>query len=69
MRAGQGEEAEPGTFRRGGGILTHYFTEGEVMGIFCELEPVSIGTQSWTMRIKGKDLLRAEVEAVFKKRR
>jgi len=68
MRAGQGEEAEPGTFRRGGGILTHYFTEGEVMGIFCELEPVSIGTQSWTMRIKGKDLLRAEIEAVFKKR-
>jgi SAM-dependent methyltransferase len=68
MRAGQGEEVEPGTFRRGGGILTHYFTEGEVMGIFCELEPVSIGTQSWTMRIKGKDLLRAEVEAVYKKR-
>ncbi len=27
MRAGQGEEVEPGTFRRGGGILTHYFTE------------------------------------------
>ncbi len=37
------------------------------MGIFCELEPVSIGTQSWTMRVKGKDLLRAEVEAVFTK--
>jgi SAM-dependent methyltransferase len=68
MRAGQGEEVEPGTFRRGGGILTHYFTEEEVMGIFCELEPASIGTQSWTMRINGKDLKRAEVEAVFKKR-
>jgi len=68
MRAGQGEEAEPGTFRRGGGILTHYFTEEEAMGIFCELEPASVGTQSWTMRIKGKDFLRAEIEAVFKKR-
>lgn len=68
MRAGQGEEVEPGTFRRGPGILTHYFTESEVVGIFCELEPASIGTHRWKLRIKGRDLQRSEVEAIFVKR-
>ena len=67
MRAGQGEEVEPGTFRRGSGILTHYFRESEVKELFCELLPASIGTHCWKMRVKGEDLLRAEVEAVFLK--
>jgi ubiquinone/menaquinone biosynthesis C-methylase UbiE len=65
MRAGLGEEVESGTFRRGAGILTHYFTESEVEGIFCELELVSIDTHRWKLRIKGQDLQRSEVEAVF----
>ncbi len=67
MRAGQGEEVEPGTFRRGSGILTHYFTESEVGKLFCGLHPVSLGTHRWKMRVKGEDYLRAEVEAVFLK--
>ncbi|MDD1751036.1 MAG: methyltransferase domain-containing protein [Methanothrix sp.] len=67
MRAGQGEEVEPGTFRRGGGILTHYFSESEVKELFCDLQPISIGTHHWKLRIKGEDLMRAEVEAVFLK--
>jgi len=38
MRAGKGLEVEPNTFRRGGGILTHYFSEGEVLELgFGEL--------------------------------
>jgi len=65
MRAGLGEEVESGTFRRGAGILTHYFTESEVVGISCELELVSIGTHRWKLRVKGRDLQRSEVEAVF----
>jgi ubiquinone/menaquinone biosynthesis C-methylase UbiE len=65
MRAGLGEEVESGTFRRGPGILTHYFTESEVAGIFCELEPATIGTHRWKLRVKGQDLQRSEVEAVF----
>jgi MPBQ/MSBQ methyltransferase len=65
MRAGQGEEIEPGTFRRGSGILTHYFKEGEVKELFCDLHIASIGTHCWKMRVKGEDHLRAEVEAVF----
>ncbi len=67
MRAGQGEEVEPGTFRRGSGTLTHYFTEKEVKEIFCELQSVSIGTHCWKLCVKGEDLVRAEVEAVFLK--
>jgi len=65
MRAGQGEEVEPGTFRRGSGILTHYFSESEVEKLFCDLPITSIGTHCWKMRVKGEDLVRAEVEAVF----
>jgi ubiquinone/menaquinone biosynthesis C-methylase UbiE len=67
MRAGQGSEVESGTFRRGGGILTHYFAEKEVKELFCGLRPLSIGTHCWKMRIKGEDHLRAEVQAVFLK--
>jgi len=67
MRAGQGEEVENGTFRRGSGILTHYFTENEVKELFCLLQPVSIATHCWKMRVNGEDHLRAEVEAVFLK--
>jgi MPBQ/MSBQ methyltransferase len=67
MRVGQGEEVEPGTFRRGSGIITHYFAEDEVKELFCQLLPVSIGKHCWKMRAKGEDHLRAEVEAVFLK--
>jgi ubiquinone/menaquinone biosynthesis C-methylase UbiE len=67
MRAGQGEEVEPGTFRRGSGTLTHYFTEKEVEELFCGLRHVSIDTHRWKLRVKGEDHLRAEVEAVFLK--
>ncbi len=67
MRAGQGSEVEPGTFQRGSGILTHYFTEKEVKELFCRLQPLSTGTHCWKMRIKGEDHLRAEVQAVFLK--
>jgi len=65
MRSGHGEEVEPGTFQRSSGILTHYFTENEVKELFCQLQPLSIGTHCWKMRIKGKDHLRAEVQAAF----
>ncbi|MCK9566770.1 MAG: class I SAM-dependent methyltransferase [Methanothrix sp.] len=65
MRSGQGEEVEPGTFRRGSGILTHYFSESEVKELFCDLPITSICMHCWNMRVKGEDLVRAEVEAVF----
>lgn len=65
MRSGTGIEVEPGTFRRGLGVTTHYFTENEARDLFSLMEPLTIRTHNWKMRVRGKDLLRAEVEAVF----
>ena len=67
MRTGEGEEVEPGTFQRGSGILTHYFTENEVEELFCHLRPLSLGTHCWKLCVKGETFVRAEVEAVFLK--
>ena len=67
MRMGQGEEVEEATFRRGSGIITHYFEEGEVAAMFSGLEMDLIRTQRWSMRIRGEKLLRSEVEAVLVK--
>jgi SAM-dependent methyltransferase len=69
MRVGRGEEVETGTFRRGGGVNTHYFTEEEVAGLFCDLDLTALSLQKrrWKMRVKGEDFWRCEVEAVFLK--
>jgi len=67
MRAGKGMETEPWTFRRGEGIITHYFTEAETAELFAPLVPVSVRTHRWRMRIRGEDLPRAEVEGVFRR--
>jgi ubiquinone/menaquinone biosynthesis C-methylase UbiE len=67
MRSRQGDEVESGTFRRGNDILTHYFTKREVEGLFDDLEPIMVSTHRWNLRVKGQDLTRAEVEAVFLK--
>jgi len=66
MRAGKGDETEPQTFRRGDGIITHYFTEDETEDLFAPLVPVLLRTHRWQMRVRGQDLPRAEIEAVFK---
>ncbi len=67
MRAGKGTETEQGTVRRNNGIITHYFTEGEVRDLFTPLVTIRVQTHRWHMRVRGRDLLRAEVEAVFEK--
>ena len=67
MRAGVGEEVEPGTFMRGQGVTTHYFTEYEAEDLFSQMKAVNLFTHKWKMRVRSKDLLRAEVEAVFQK--
>jgi SAM-dependent methyltransferase len=67
MRSRHGEEVESNTFRRGNDILTHYFTKSEVEDLFNDLEPIMVSTHSWNLRVKGQDLMRAEVEAVFLK--
>ncbi len=68
LRAGKGEEVEPRTFQRGGGIITHYFIESEVADLFCGLDISSFRMHHWRMRVKGQDLVRSMVEAILIKR-
>ncbi|MFA4876225.1 MAG: class I SAM-dependent methyltransferase [Methanoregula sp.] len=65
FRFGNGTLTEQNTFMRGNGIRTHYFTDDEVRDIFCNFEEKSVSTRTWTMRIRGKDLVRSEIQAVF----
>jgi len=41
IRYGDGQEVEPSSFLRGNGILTHYFDEGEIPGLFPGLLTIS----------------------------
>jgi SAM-dependent methyltransferase len=67
MRAGQGKEVEQGTFLRGQGTVTHYFSEGEVKELFSGLEASSIKASVWKMRVRGRDMVRRHLEAAFLK--
>ena len=41
FRFGSGREVEDSSFERGQGILTHYFDEGEIPGLFTNMELIS----------------------------
>jgi len=68
FRCGKGVMTEPGTFRRGTGSFTHYFSADEVTRLFSTFNHVSIDEHRWTMRIKGLDYPRSEIMAIFKKK-
>lgn len=67
MRAGKGEMIEPQTFLGKNGIITHFFAESELEGLFPGLRMEEAGTHRWTMQIRGEEIRRAEVWAVFLK--
>jgi SAM-dependent methyltransferase len=67
FRFGKGCKTEEATFRRGNNIITHYFSEQEVLDLFSGLTPVSIGIRQWPMRVRGCSLVRSEITAVFTK--
>jgi ubiquinone/menaquinone biosynthesis C-methylase UbiE len=67
FRCGSGYETEAATFRRGTGIITHYFSRQEVIDLFSNLTPVSIRIHEWPMRVGGKNLVRSEIKGVFVK--
>jgi ubiquinone/menaquinone biosynthesis C-methylase UbiE len=69
LRNGAGKKVENATYLRGAGIITHYFTEPEVETHFPTLEKDSVSTRHWTMRVRGRDLLRAEIVAIFLKKK
>ena len=65
FRFGKGNETEAATFQRGTGIITHYFSEKEVIDLFSTLNPVSIRIHQWPMRVLGITLIRSEIQATF----
>ena len=65
FRFGKGNETEPATFRRSPGIITHYFTQEEVIDLFSKFTLVSICIHQWPMRILGNTLVRSEIQAIF----
>jgi SAM-dependent methyltransferase len=67
FRFGKGHKTEMSTFKRGTNIITHYFTRQEVIDLFSKLSPGSITLHQWPMRVRGKDLVRSEIKAVFSK--
>jgi MPBQ/MSBQ methyltransferase len=67
FRYGSGQQTEPGTFLRGNGIATHYFTEPGVTGLLYEFSCESIHTDQWTLRVRGDHHVRSEITAVFRK--
>lgn len=67
FRYGQGSRSEGGTFLRGNGIRTHYFTGDELSPLFSLLSCESIREIRWAIRILGKDHERSELYAVFRK--
>ncbi|MFA4848985.1 MAG: methyltransferase domain-containing protein [Methanoregula sp.] len=65
FRSGKGSIVEEGTVKRGSGIFTHYFTEPETKVLFGNLSSERITTERWSMRVRGKDFPRAEIQATF----
>lgn len=68
MRCGSGDMVSLMTWRRSGGILTHYFTEDEVIGLVQGMDVNSVTTREWPVRIHGTEFRRSEIQAVFEKK-
>ncbi|HJJ36380.1 MAG TPA: class I SAM-dependent methyltransferase [Methanocorpusculum sp.] len=66
FRCGRGTEIEPGSFLKGDGIMTHYFTEDELHAYFSAGE-VAIEELRWTLRVRGTAYPRSELRAVIRK--
>jgi MPBQ/MSBQ methyltransferase len=67
VRFGKGHTTETSTFMRGTKIITHYFTLQEASDLFSGLICKSIALHQWTMRVRGNNLVRSEVIAIFSK--
>jgi ubiquinone/menaquinone biosynthesis C-methylase UbiE len=67
MRFGKGEEVEPGTFIRGAGVLTHYFSAEEVRALFMGATETSFEEIRIDKMIMGQDVRRSRLSFVFKK--
>jgi len=60
MRFGKGEEIEPRTYRRGNGVICHYFLEDEVPALFPNLKVVRSWERLLEKRYHGRTEVRQE---------
>jgi len=67
FRYGKGERTGPGSFRRGTGIVTHYFGQPEVMALFSPFACRTFAFTSYPLRVRGVSYPREEITAVFQK--
>lgn len=67
FRYGTGQETEPGTFVRGTGIATHYFSWDDVQDLFSGFDQVFLRQESWTLRVRGTCYPRSEIAALFRR--
>jgi ubiquinone/menaquinone biosynthesis C-methylase UbiE len=67
FRSGRGTAIDPSTRLKGDGILTHYFTSDEVISLFSPLIPVTVSEETWSLKIRGKTLQRAEIVGEFQR--
>jgi SAM-dependent methyltransferase len=65
FRSGKGSFTEPETICKNSGIITHFFTEQEVQDLFSPLHLQSVTTKRWSLRVRGQDFPRAEIQALF----
>jgi SAM-dependent methyltransferase len=65
FRFGQGTVTEEASFCRGTGISTHYFTREETLSLFSGFACRTLKNYHWTLRIRGTEYVRAEIQAVF----
>lgn len=65
FRYGTGRMIEDATFLRGNSLATHYFTEDEVRSLFPGHTGSDIRTEQWSLRVRGSDLRRSEIRALF----
>lgn len=68
FRAGTGREIEPQTYLRGSGIITHYFTEDEVVSLFGGMILQQVEVLRHPIRVRGRNYPREEIRARCKKR-
>jgi SAM-dependent methyltransferase len=67
FRFGKGFLSEEGTYVRGNGIRTHYFSGDEAVNLFAGLACISCHVHEWELKVRGKSHTRSEIQVIFSK--
>lgn len=68
MRYCQGELMEEGTYRKGNGLICHFFTMGEAEDMFSDLETVKLEIGRWPQRTSDGIMERVRIHGIFRKK-